>query len=103
MLALFFIAIAAIFNAVMDRLDNPYQKHIFPTTGPFWVKGTSKKWLNWLYLDAWHISKLILLFLVGLSPIVYKQLVSPFVDFVLFMATWGLFFELAFYLFKKTK
>lgn len=49
------LCFAGFLKAVKDRLDNPYSKHVFPTWGTFWVKGTGKRFLGFFF-DAWHIA-----------------------------------------------
>lgn len=68
MIAYLFVALAAMFNAVMDRVEYPaaFNQSIFKKKNPnFWLKTESWQHAKKIFaykFDCWHIAKSLMLF-----------------------------------------
>lgn len=89
-----FIALSAFFNSVMDSIEN---EGIFLTVfskfkDKFWYKRVSWKYSLKIYqykLDAWHISKSLMIISMCLSAIFYSVSFNILVDFLLMGFIWN--------------
>ena len=99
MISILFIALAAMFNAAMDRTEEPvhFNKSIFRLKNKmFWLKSeswkSSKMIFGWRF-DAWHVSKsCMVIFMVG-AVVFYKSLLPYYLDILLFGAVWNIVFN----------
>ncbi len=99
--AFLFIALAAIFNAVMDCIEN---EHIFLTRfsglkPEFWSKRESwnkaKKVFGYKF-DAWHMAKSGMIFAFIGAAVYYENIFGKLYDFIL-MGCWYILIFNAFY------
>lgn len=101
------IAIAAILNALMDRVENEnfYQSIFRDKPTKFWYKRDSwnkaKTIAGWKF-DAWHTAKSLMLCFFSIAVVFYKPIFNPLYDFGIAGVTWIVVFNL-FYnrIFKK--
>ena len=117
MISLALVVLAAISNAVMDKLQFHFTKSVFADMNPlFWNPkyswqnkwelsddGTyttekfwgSSRWFVFL-TDGWHLFQMIMLTLITLAIIFYNPMHSWWLDFIIYRVAWGLSFELFF-------
>lgn len=101
------IAIAAIFNAIMDTLWTHYPISVFKNLNPKWWNPNEswKHYPNFLGIvrfDAWHIAKYGMLCFITLSIYFYKPILGN-IDIYLIPIIWGFSFELFYSNLLKTK
>ena len=96
-----FFALAAVCNAVMDRIENSIQfnQSVFNRLNPeFWCKTISAHSVKFIpftkyRLDAWHLFKSLMIIFIVLAIIFY----NPFIyvlDFVILGIIWNLVFNI---------
>jgi hypothetical protein len=93
-----FVMLAAIFNALMDRVENEnFDNSIFKNLNQkFWYKRESWKYAKKIFsykIDCWHLSKSAMIIFLCLAIIFYSP-VFRILDFVLFGTIWNLTFSL---------
>lgn len=98
MFSFLFIFFAAILNALMDRVENEnFLLSIFKNLNKnFWYKRVSWEFSKKVFgykLDAWHISKSLMIIFFALAIIFYNPYI-PVVDFIIFGIVWNLTFNL---------
>lgn len=93
------IFFAALFNSIMDRTEEPvnFNKSIFYNLNQkFWLKSVSWQYAKKIFgykLDAWHISKsLMICCLLGLIFVTIPF--NPFLYYVVLGLEWNLVFNL---------
>lgn len=111
MVSVLFVILAAICNAVMDKVSFHYYKSIFVKYKPaFWYPQVSwknkyingnpcygrRKFLGFnlhpAFTDAWHLFKsLMIVFLVS-AIIFYDPIFCMLIDFIIFGITWNVVF-----------
>lgn len=96
MVTFIFIALAAIFNAIMDILENEnFYSSIFRNLNErFWYKRTSWKYakkIGGYKIDAWHLAKSSMIVSLVLAILFNKQ---PFslTYFILYGVEWNIVF-----------
>jgi len=104
MIALLFISLAAIFNAICDTLKDHFHTSVFADKNPaFWNPEISylNKVFGYVSIDAWHISKALWIACFLLYGYYFE---GGFHELIISWILWAIFFEL-FYsnLLKKTK
>lgn len=97
MISSVFIILAAICNAVMDRIENEnFFKSVFSNKNEtFWYKRESWKFAKKVFgykIDAWHLFKSAMIVSLCLSIVFYIPIFG-IIDFVLFGALWNLTFN----------
>ena len=123
MITITFIALAAIFNSMMDIVSFHYQESIFmnyPKLTQFldanfswqnkyknrdYKQGRrffgSTTFLVWL-TDGWHLFKCAVLLCFCIAIVFYKPLTNPILDIFIFYVWFGIIFEFFFaYVLKK--
>lgn len=100
-----FIILAALFNAVMDSVEN---EHFFDTVfrdkdKSFWYKRES--WnkatqFGGYKFDAWHLAKSAMIFCFVLAILLYRSWFGWW-DFVIIGVIWNISFNLFYRLLKK--
>jgi hypothetical protein len=99
MISALLIALAAIFNAVMDAVENEnFTRSIFKNLPErFWYKreswATARK-IGGYKLDAWHLAKSAVVICFCLAIVLYQPLTIWPVDFIIFGLIWNIFFNL---------
>lgn len=98
MLSSLLVILAAILNAVMDRLENEtFFASVFKNTNEkFWYKRESWKYAKRIFnykIDGWHLSKSLMIICLCLAIVFYNP-VFGLIDFVLFGLLWNLTFNL---------
>ena len=108
--SIIFLALAAMFNALMDSVEyeTAFEKSIFYKLNPkWWCKSISWEYVKFLPFtkyrpDAWHLAKsamvvCIVLAIVFAAPVSHKLLL-----FVLFGILWNISFNLFYnYIFRR--
>jgi len=100
--------LAAMFNALMDRVENEnFHVSIFSKLNQkFWYKRESWKYAKKLFgykFDAWHLSKSLMIVLILLSIYFYQPFL-PIIDLIVLGTLWNLTFNLFYnYIFKTQK
>ena len=94
-----FIAAAASFNAVTDTTWTHFGTSIFKNLDPnFWNAQvswrTAYNFLGWVRFDAYHLSKMFTIGFVALAVISYQSFSKIWVEFLAYIITWSIFFEL---------
>jgi len=95
MYSFIFLFLASMLNACMDTLKDHYSVSIFYGLNPsFWnpMASWKNKWLNYVAIDAWHISKGLMLGCFYCA-IFFHSSVFGLWDFVLYPIIWGIGFE----------
>lgn len=92
------IAIAAVFNAIMDTLWTHYPVSIFRGLDPKWWNPNeswkyNSNFLGIVRLDAWHLAKYGMLGSISMAIVLYKP-IWGYYDFLVIPAVWSVFFEL---------
>jgi len=123
MITITFIALAAIFNSMMDIVSFHYQESIFMDYPKFrqfldanfswqnkyknrdYKQGRrffgSTTFLVWL-TDGWHLFKCAMLLCFCIAIVFYKPLTNPLLDIFMFYVWFGIVFEFFFaYVLKK--
>jgi len=90
------IAIAAIFNAIMDTLWTKFPTSIFKNLNPkWWNPNESWKYypnfLGIVRLDAWHLAKYGMLF--GITGAIMSYSTLHYYDIILIPCIWSVCFE----------
>lgn len=101
MISALLIAIAAICNAVMDRVENDvaFNASVFKRMNKrFWLKSESwrfaRKVFGWKF-DAWHVSKSAMIVLLCEAAILYSPVLPWWwADLILFGIVWNTMFVL---------
>lgn len=96
------LAVAAIFNAVMDSVeyDTAYERSVFNQFNPkWWCKTISWKYVKFIPFtryrpDAWHLAKSAMIIFFCLSVVFYKTQIYWLVDFVILGLVWNIVFNL---------
>jgi hypothetical protein len=89
-------ALAAILNAIMDRLENlpAFNKSIFSHQDEkFWCKEVSWQYATKIFswkVDAWHIAKSSMIILMALTAITFQSTGNVVIDLLLLGASWNL-------------
>lgn len=96
MTSLIFIALAAIFNAAMDRLENEnFSSSVFKNLDPkFWYKRESWKYakkIGGYKLDAWHLAKSCMISCLLLAIVSFK---GHYVWFIVYGLLWNITFTI---------
>lgn len=96
---LLFIALAAMLNALMDRVENEnFSASVFRNLNPkFWYKRESWKWAKQIggyRLDAWHLAKSAMLVLLITAAVAYSKVINWYIDVVVAGGVWILVFNL---------
>lgn len=100
MIAAILIFFAAVCNAIMDRLENEpaFNRSIFKWKEKrFWSKEVSWQYAKKIFgykLDAWHLFKSAMIMLMLSACVLYKPVISPFIDIIIFGAEWNIVFVL---------
>lgn len=91
-----FIGLAAIFNAIMDRLENEnFSSSVFKNLNPkFWYKRES-----WMYakkvfgykIDGWHLAKSAMIISLVLA-ILFNNVQFNLTSFILYGLEWNIVF-----------
>jgi len=108
MISLILIFFAAMFNAVMDKTKDTiqYNSSQFRGLNPlFWNdEAWSGKFVPFTKykLNAWHISKSLMLFCLLATPFFYKPIFGGW-DYILFGLEWVFIFNLFYNKFLKFK
>lgn len=104
---LVFVAIAAVFNAAMDKVENEgFYRSIFrDLKTSFWYKRDSwnkAKNIAGYKFDAWHMAKSLMIFSLCAAIVFYKPIWNPLIDYGIAGVTWIVTFNI-FYnrIFKK--
>lgn len=99
-ISLILVAIAAMFNAVMDRVENDvsFNKSVFRWKDKrFWCKDVSwqyaKKIFGWK-ADAWHIAKTLMIISIAFAMIFFHSIGRWWMDVLLIGAVWNLSFNI---------
>lgn len=107
MTAYIFLFIAAFFNACMDAFENApnFNESIFKNLNKkFWLKSVSWEYARKIFsykLDAWHISKTLMLLCLVLYAYTLNKDVSWWVTLLNFAIVWnGGFILFYHYIFK---
>lgn len=92
------IIIAAIFNAMMDRLENEnfYSSIFRDWTERFWYKRTSWKYATKVFnypVDGWHLSKSAMIICLFVAVVNYEPVINPLIDFLIFGSIWNFTFQ----------
>ena len=117
MTTIILIVLAAFFNSVMDmikhhwhdskfaKINNNFLWNFFSRygwqnkyIGGDYKNGRKRLWgikIHPAFLDAWHLSKSLMIICFILAIVIYKPIVHPVLDFVMF----GLLFNFTFTLF----
>lgn len=115
MVSAIFIVIAAICNAVMDKVQSHYSKSIFKDLNSKWwnpKESWKNKWKNGdpaqgeaflgsstvfvLFTDSWHFFQFLFLSFLFLAVVSYVPMVNWVVDFIVYHIVLGMVFELFF-------
>ena len=101
------IAIAAIFNAIMDTLWTHYPISVFKNLNPKWWNPNEsweyvKNWMGWVRFDAWHLFKFGMLGFISLAICFYKPIFG-ILDILIIPMVWGISFELFYSNLLKSK
>ena len=91
--------LASIFSSIADIVENEnISSSVFSKLNQqFWYKRESWKYATKIFnykLDAWHLSKSLMICSFVLSAITYQTIVSRPVDFILFGLSYNLNFNL---------
>lgn len=107
MISLLFIAIAAILNSFMDRIENENwnQSIFYGWNERFWYKRISWKYAKKIFsykLDAWHLAKSLMIICFAFAVILYQPIWKWWIDFLIIGVVWNAVFNV-FYnrVFKK--
>jgi hypothetical protein len=106
MITYILIALAAMFNAIMDTLWTHFSTSIFKGLKVEWWNPnyswmSVKNFLGIVRLDAWHLAKYGMLFSI-VSACVFYQPVLGLYDLLILPLIWSITFELFYsYIFKK--
>lgn len=98
-MSILLIILAAALNAVMDTLTHHYSTSIFKPLNPkFWDPSISwefAKKIGGYKLDAWHITKSLMLFFLFGSTILYVNITNYLlIDFIIFGTAWNIVFNM---------
>jgi len=107
MVSCLFIFFAAIFNAIMDSVENErIVKTVFHSlNAKFWYKR-----LSWNYVpktfgykwDAWHMAKSLMIISLCLAVVTYHSIFNLWADFAIFGLIWNGTFNLFYnHIFKR--
>ena len=92
-----FLILAAIFNAIMDKLTHHFSASIFKSKNPkFWNPNVSWQYVTFLPFtryraDAWHLAKSAMIINICLSICFFN---GKWWEFVIFGTVWNLTFNL---------
>jgi hypothetical protein len=96
--SIFFIALAAMFNAVMDTITHHYESSIFRLNNRrFWDPSISWKFaknfpLTTMRMDGWHFAKVGMIWSAIAAVVFYKGPLIPYIpqwlDFFLLGGVW---------------
>jgi len=109
MLAILFLFLAGIFDAVSDSVENEHIHDTIFSVLPFkfWSKRDSWKEVKRVFsypMDAWHISKSLWIICIALAISLYSSLTDLwYIDFIIFGFTWNASFNLFYtHIFQST-
>ena len=98
MMTLLFMIMAAVMNAIMDRLENEtYFKSVFKYWNQkFWYKRVSWEYAKVVFnykIDGWHLCKSMMIIFIAAAIVSYQMLFSPIVDIIIIGIVWNVTFE----------
>lgn len=102
-----FIALAAVCNAFMDKVENEnFYQSVFKHLNPqFWYKRVSWQYAKKLFgykFDAWHLAKSAMIVFWALAVVFYHPFI-PIIDFVVIGIIHNIIFNLFYnHIFKTT-
>lgn len=108
--SLSFLALAAMFNALMDSVEyeTAFEKSIFSKLNPkWWCKSISWEYVKFLPLtkyrpDAWHLAKSSMVVCIVLALVFSVEVSSKLPHFVILGILWNLSFNLFYnHIFRK--
>jgi len=104
MISLILLFIAAFFNAVMDATENEnfFESILKKLPQQFWYKRESWKYVKKIFgyhVDAWHLSKSIMVICFVLAIIFFDLPVKNWQDVALYTIGGGFTWNLSFWLF----
>lgn len=105
-LSIIFLILACFFNSVCDAVENEnFHESIFKNLPKqFWAKRESWKYTKKIFgyrLDAWHISKSLMIICFVLAGIFFDLPVEKWQDVALYLVVGGLVWNGCFWLFYK--
>ena len=98
-----FVILAAFFNACMDILENEnfFRSKFSTKNQKFWYKRESWKYATEIFgykIDAWHLSKSIMIVLLTLAIVYYKPIFNyKILDILTLGILWNSSFNLSYY------
>jgi len=100
------VAIAAVFNAAMDMLENEnYHSSIFAKWDQaFWYKRESWKTarrIRGYKIDGWHLAKSAMIVTLALAIAGHEHAAPALLEILLIGLVWNLSFNAAYHLMKK--
>lgn len=104
MISLLFLFLAAVFNAVMDAVENEnYYESIFrKLPQQFWYKRESWKYVKKIFgyrPDAWHLSKSAMVICIVLAIIFFDLPVAKWQDWAVYIIVGGVTWNVTFTIF----
>lgn len=108
MISVILIILAAIFNSVMDRVENEnFFRSVFKNLDQkFYYKRESWKHAKQIFgykLDCWHIAKSLMIVCLALAVVFYSPIFNWWVDFLLFGILWNATFNIFYSRLLKSK
>lgn len=109
-----FIILAAFFNAAMDTLQSHFNTSVFKKLDMYWwnpsYSFTNKYRGNFLrktvlafVTDAWHCFKFIALICLSIAFVLYKPIVSIYIDPIIIYTIFGTVFEISYRLLGRKR
>lgn len=100
-MAIILVIIAAIFNAIMDRVETTiaFNDSVFYKLNPlWWCKAQSADVVKKIpftnyKIDCWHLSKSAMICSFLAIPFFYKPIIGGFVDYVMLGILYNVVFE----------
>lgn len=98
MITIALIVLAAIFNSVMDCIENEhFYSSVFKDFNErFWYKRISwryAKMIGGYRLDAWHLCKSAMIINMCIAIVTYHVIIMPLVDLIILGIVWNLTFN----------
>jgi hypothetical protein len=94
------VAMAAVFNAVMDRTEEPvnFNESVFRGKNQrFWLKSVSWQYARKIFgwkADMWHISKSAMIILLCGAMVFYKPWIPYYLDILPLGFIWNMVFNI---------
>jgi hypothetical protein len=93
MISLIFVFMAAVLNALMDRVENEnFSSSVFKNMNPkFWYKRESWKTANKIFgwkFDAWHVAKSLMIISLAFAIVLYRPILG-LVDVLIIGLVWN--------------